>query len=163
MSRKILSYINNNRGITLIELLAALVIFSIISSILYNVLFSGMNQFIRINSDTLIRDEADITMTQFMNHLYLAKKAENITIPNGSMVKIIKATGEEVTLGFVDTQVMINGENILSSRFYQNGSEINYNSATHTITITLKIKHQDATLSTPLELNSRIQLINLSN
>jgi len=156
----LLKFGKNERGLTLIELLAVLVLFSMIIGIVASVLVGGMKQYYKINTEALIRDEADILMTQFMNHLYSAKKAETVS---PSLIKITKTDGNVVQLGFDQTQktATIDGNNILSSEFLQNNSQIIYDAADHSIKVILNIQHKNVPTASPIILESQVYLLKL--
>lgn len=68
--------ITNNRGITLVELLATLAIVGIVATLAYTILFQGYSNFQRVKVETELRDEADIIMASFIKDLFVLKKSE---------------------------------------------------------------------------------------
>ena len=62
--------LNNNKGITLLEVLATLVITSIIGIITMNVFIKGSESAKNINIDSQLRDEADLIMSKFIKTIY---------------------------------------------------------------------------------------------
>jgi len=62
--------LNNNKGITLLEVLATLVITSIIGIITINVFMKGSESARNINIDSQLRDEADLIMSKFIKTIY---------------------------------------------------------------------------------------------
>ncbi len=70
---------NNQKGLTLVELLAAIVIFSVIAIFATSILLNSIKTYAKINSDTILRDEADIIMSKFFKTIYSLKQ-EQITL-----------------------------------------------------------------------------------
>lgn len=158
--------LTSQRGLTLVELLAVLVLFSMITGLITSMIISGMNQYKKINAEALIRDEADLVMTQFMNHLYTAYQAESMSSPSGtnqSLLKVTKTTGEILTIGFNHTTgaAVIDGATILSPHFSQEASTISYEPASHSIVIHLNLRHHQISLPSPMILESRIHLLRI--
>ncbi len=114
----------SQEGVTLIELLAALVITSIILAGIVSYLLSGMNSFKKVNEEISLHDEANYVMSQFERYIVVATDArEIIQSDDSSLIEIdVKDFDnpdvvEKVTLGFKNNQAVINDEAIHSSRF----------------------------------------------
>jgi prepilin-type N-terminal cleavage/methylation domain-containing protein len=60
----------NERGITLIELLATITISSIALSVIYGVFITGLNLYNKIAIEGQLRDDADYVVSRVMNKLY---------------------------------------------------------------------------------------------
>ncbi|MBB5324582.1 prepilin-type N-terminal cleavage/methylation domain-containing protein [Anoxybacillus tepidamans] len=60
----------NERGITLIELLATITISSIMLSVIYGVFMTGLNLYNKIGIEGQLRDDADYVVSRMMNKLY---------------------------------------------------------------------------------------------
>lgn len=129
-------WLNNEKGLTLIELLVTLVLFSIIGSIIYTVLMSGMNTEKRIHTEALIRDEADIVMTKFINVLYPALSSQ-VSVKSQNVLQYIDEK-EIIEIGFVDQQAKIDGVSVSSNMFDFSGSTISKEQ--NTISIKLVVK-----------------------
>ncbi|RXI98421.1 prepilin-type N-terminal cleavage/methylation domain-containing protein [Anaerobacillus alkaliphilus] len=71
MKKSVINYFSNSKGITLIELLIALSIFSAISVVLYPVLTNGIKNYQAINSEVQLRSEADYMVGRILNEIYL--------------------------------------------------------------------------------------------
>lgn len=95
----------NEHGLSLVELLAAIVISTIIGFIAYGILFNGLKTYERVNVEANLRDEADYIMANLLNDFYLLKKSEikesesSTNLPN-SMKYIELLDGAKI--GFVD-------------------------------------------------------------
>lgn len=62
--------IRNQRGLTLVELLATLAIIGMITTIAFSILMSGIKTSENIQIETALRNEADYLMTSFIRELY---------------------------------------------------------------------------------------------
>lgn len=117
--------LRNDIGLTLVELLAALAIFGIISTIIISVLISGMNSYERVNNEILLHDEANYVMTQFVNLIYAASNVvvlESSEDECESLIQVTNLSGERLVptktiLGFKDHNAVI-GENVIQSSDY---------------------------------------------
>jgi prepilin-type N-terminal cleavage/methylation domain-containing protein len=145
-------WINNEKGLTLIELLVTLVLFSIIGFIVYVVLMSGMNAEQRIHTEALIRDEADIVMTKFINVLYPALSSQ-VSVKSPNVLQYDDGK-EIIELGFVDQQPKIDGVSVSSGGFDFSGSAISKEK--NTVKIKLEVKsgsnNEDLTLESQFSL-----------
>lgn len=63
-------FVNNEQGLSLLELLAAVTISFLIVGVMYNVFMSGMKTYQRIGIENELRSEADYMMTIVFNRLY---------------------------------------------------------------------------------------------
>ena len=87
----ILNKYTNQKGMTLVELLAVVVIFSIISIFLFNLVTKAMENTNNISLETQLRDEADIIVSQFIKKLYSIQQEDiiyNVTDAQGSYLQI---------------------------------------------------------------------------
>lgn len=173
--RNIRTYIRPQIGLSLIELLASLTIFSLIMGFLTTVLIMGINQFSQVQAEALLRDEADIVMTRFAEQIYPAydvvstiDETEEIDNPQRSLVTIKHKTAEgsaepyeDMTLGFEDDQALIAGEALHVDYYDFTGSTIEHDEDNNLIIITLQISDTNNNDPVSLELNSRITLLTL--
>jgi prepilin-type N-terminal cleavage/methylation domain-containing protein len=60
----------NERGVTLIELLATITISSIMLSVIYGVFITGLNLYNKIAIEGQLRDDADYVVSRVMNKFY---------------------------------------------------------------------------------------------
>lgn len=68
--------INNEKGLTLVELLATIVLMSIVGTLAYALLSQGYSNYQRVNAESELRDEADIIMSTLIKDLFSAKSSE---------------------------------------------------------------------------------------
>lgn len=115
-----LAKINNSKGITLVELLATLVIVSIVASLSYSVLSQGYSNYQRIQAEAELRDEADLIMSSFIKDIFVLKgeeiEMESICL-DGSSTTLMKITKrkpinseeviEQYNTGFKDGEVIV--------------------------------------------------------
>lgn len=80
--KKLTKHYKNQSGLTLIEVLAALVITAFISILAINILLNGLDSYKKISQDTLMRDEADYLMSQLIKDIYTTKSSTVIGIVN---------------------------------------------------------------------------------
>lgn len=77
----------NERGMSLVELLAAIVLSAIIGAVGYSLLFSGFSTYDRVKVESELRDEADLIMTSFINELFTLNSGE-IVNENGEVTEL---------------------------------------------------------------------------
>lgn len=68
--------LKNIKGISLIEVLANIVITTLIFAIATPLLISGINRYNDIQTETILRDEADLLMSKFFLEIYTLKESE---------------------------------------------------------------------------------------
>lgn len=125
-----LAKINNSKGITIVELLATLVIVSIVGTLSYSVLFQGYSNYQRIQAETEMRDEADLIMSSFIKDIFVLKSEEiemESICSNDSSTTLMKITKlnpnnleeiiEQYETGFKDGEVVVKDQPV---RFYNN-------------------------------------------
>lgn len=106
---------NNQKGLTLIELLAAIIIFSVIAIFATSILLNSIKTYAKINSDTILRDEADIIMANLIKGIYTSKDSEIIFIEDTSnnnyfLKQNTPVNGSALETGFKDSKIWIKGE-----------------------------------------------------
>lgn len=62
--------ISSQRGFTLVEVLATLVIMSIVSGVIYSVFTTGLKLYQKIGIEAQLRDDADYVATMILNEMY---------------------------------------------------------------------------------------------
>lgn len=80
-------YINNQRGLTLVELLASIILLSIISIFVFSIIIQAIDNNRAIQQETALRDEADIIVSKFVKTLYSTKQ-EDIVRKNGEYIEV---------------------------------------------------------------------------
>lgn len=73
----------NEKGMTLVEVVVALMIMGMILTILYAFLFMGISMYKRVTVDTQMRNQGDIMFSQVITELKDAVYAKNIQDTNG--------------------------------------------------------------------------------
>src|SRR5690625_3854869 len=73
-----MKYKSDEAGLSLVELLAALTIASIIGVIAYSILFGGFKTYDRVKIQAELRDEADVIMAELISNLFTIKSSEVI-------------------------------------------------------------------------------------
>ena len=69
-----ISKLLNQRGLSLVELLATLALMSIITVLAFSVLMNGIRASDNIKKEVALRNEADYLMTSLIRDLYTTKK-----------------------------------------------------------------------------------------
>lgn len=145
---------NNQKGLTIVELLAAIVIISFVSIFATSILMNSLKTYANINSDTFLRDEADLIMANLIKELYTSKDSEINFIEDVTNNNYYITPKDSTTpkTGFKDNQILING-NVLPV----NDSQINIiwadtnielfeganRNQSYNITLTLKTKNKN--------------------
>lgn len=160
MCRRILT---SSKGLTLVELLAALAVFSIISVIIIGYLLGGMKSFKKVNEDIALHDEANYVMSEFVKYIFVATKVEEV--PASECDSCIDVTGFQgatpTRLGFDNGHAIINGEQINSEKFrfsnadlgeeskiYKNEAEDKY-----TVIVNIFIENNDSSIKLDSEIS----------
>ncbi|NIK67384.1 prepilin-type N-terminal cleavage/methylation domain-containing protein [Paenibacillus sp. BK720] len=77
---------NEEQGLTLVELIAAMTLLSIAAGIIFSVVTFGMNTYNRVETENALRDDADLLMSSIITELYsygpelISKNANGITL-----------------------------------------------------------------------------------
>lgn len=74
--RKLTKRLTDNRGVTLVELLATIIIVSIVATLTYTILFQGYSNYQRVKVEAELRDEADLIMASLIKDIFTLKKSE---------------------------------------------------------------------------------------
>ena len=74
--KKLSSRLANNQGVTLVELLATIIIVSIVATLTYTILFQGYSNYQRVKVEAELRDEADLIMASLVKDIFTLKKSE---------------------------------------------------------------------------------------
>lgn len=105
-----LQILKKREGFTLIELLAVLAISGLIITLIYGVLISGVSLFNKGSTETLMRQDADIVMTNIVNDFFDNK-------------------GESTSAQVAGSQIIINNTPISSDQFNYSDSTIKFRAA----------------------------------
>ncbi len=105
MIRRIL---DSAKGLTLVELLATLAIFSLISVIIIGYLIGGMNNFKKVNEEIALHDEANYVMSEFVNYIFVATKIiDKEQTGCKSLIEVTDYYGNVSKLGFDNYKAVI--------------------------------------------------------
>lgn len=139
-------FVNNEKGLTLLELLAAVTISFLIIGVMYNVFMSGIKTYQRIGIENELRSEADYMMTIVFNRLYefapdgidtttttntqlvfVNNKQKTIDTRVG-LVKEQETETKSFSLALQNDQLLIDGQPISSDRLriISNQSKLSY-------------------------------------
>lgn len=104
--------INNERGMTLVEVLAVFVIGAIFIVIITQVLFFGIRAFDNTKIEADLRDEADIVMANLIRELYVLKTSEikHQHLPEEGTNNYYLELTDGTNIGFIDGEVYVRGE-----------------------------------------------------
>ncbi|WP_238651097.1 PulJ/GspJ family protein [Paenibacillus piscarius] len=109
---KFVNLLRREQGFTLIELIAALSLFSLVSALIYGVLMFGVHSYQRVTMENTLRDESDLLMSAIITEIYTF--APNTIYSDGTDKTIvlrrdnINGGTDEVEIGIADGQLFIN-------------------------------------------------------
>lgn len=162
MNRHILT---SGKGLTLVELLVSLAIFSIISVIIIGYLIGSMNNFKRVNEEIALHDEANYVMSEFVNYIFVATKVDVVEDSNCiSLITVTNFDGEVTTLGFKNNKAVIDNIPIHPSKysFTCGGSEDSkITVAEDTVNIKMFIQDNESKFRKKLDLDSDVSFVNV--
>jgi prepilin-type N-terminal cleavage/methylation domain-containing protein len=103
-----------NKGITLIELLAALSVISVISITIYSVLFSGLKTYDRVMAKNELRDEGNYIMTNLIHAFFTLKSSEikEKRLPQSGTNDYYLVKTDGTNLGIINSKIIINNSQI---------------------------------------------------
>lgn len=83
--KRFVDFAREERGLSLVELIAALSILSLVMGTIYSVITFGFTAYNKVNVENSLRDEADILMSSVMTQLYTygPEYVSNIANENG--------------------------------------------------------------------------------
>lgn len=111
----------NQHGMTLVELLVAVIITAIVSIFASNILLKGVENYSKISQETQFRDEADYLMSNLVKSIYTTR-ADDIQIivnnyPNSYMeTKTSEST--QVRTGFIQNSISQKMEVFIKSQVF---------------------------------------------
>lgn len=154
----------SQKGVTLIELLLAVAITSIVATIAVSVFIGGVNTYKNVTVQNAVRDEADYIMARFITELYSLKRSEVVSthFQDGSKSYFIvnKGNSGEKQIGFFGDKAMIDKEELKpqTDRFkISDESKIEeLKPAYYRITLVIEVKGSDK----KYELTSEFSIIN---
>ncbi|WP_368993291.1 type II secretion system protein J [Caldifermentibacillus hisashii] len=109
-------FIHSNKGMTLIELLASIVILSFVSILIYSVLYNGIKSYERTIEEAKLRDEADYIMANLIDKFFVLKSSEITSYPDESAninyITVSGNGGKAEFFGFKDGKIYVGGEEL---------------------------------------------------
>lgn len=105
---------NNQKGLTLVELLATIVISSFVVIFSTSLLINAMQTQKNINSNIVIRDEADYIMANLLKAIYTTKESEVTFVkePDKNNYYFKKTSDSSILTGFYNNKIFINGSEL---------------------------------------------------
>ncbi|MFC6648238.1 PilW family protein [Paenibacillus rhizoplanae] len=112
--RRYVECLKSQQGFTLIELIAAITIFSMVVGIISMVTMFGFRSYHKITIENSLRDEADIIMSSIINELYIFAPERVERTNDGILLKKKKSdtdsTLEVVKIAFTQGKLVIAAE-----------------------------------------------------
>ncbi len=164
-----ISYFKNERGMSLIELLATVALAGIVAALIFSVMSTSLRTTERISAESELRDEADLIMSNFIESLYKTKQSEisrHVTAASSSY--ILLKNNQKIGFDRQDVLVTRPNTNHLDQTIQENLKPINQKitiASPSTIEevangqyeIKLFLKHED--FKEAIETRSRIGII----
>ena len=108
MKKLLTGLLTGNKGVTLIELLVALVISSILLTTIYSVFVTGIHLYQKMQLEGQMRDDADYIATMILNEMYenSPKSVKKYTSTDGTKkgVELVRAREKKVENYIVEDQ-----------------------------------------------------------
>lgn len=104
--RKFVDLLRKEQGFTLIELIAALSLFSLVSALVYGVMTFGVQSYQRVTMENTLRDESDLLMSAIITEIYTF--APN-TISSDEVNKTIFLRRDNISGGIDEVAIGISG------------------------------------------------------
>lgn len=135
--------LKNSQGVTLLEVLASITLFAIISILVVNVFVKASETANNVQTDTELRDEADIIMSRFIKTIYSTNQntiIRNISNENESYI--------EITNDLSKCQKDENGNWIIDTACHNTLQKVGFQTIDHTTNMILKdenyrLEHKD--------------------
>lgn len=148
--------LSSSKGMTLVELLAALSLVGIITIIIMNFMLSGMNSYEKTSNDVSLHNDANYVMSLFVNKIYQSKSA-NPDPDSNTIIVLEDYDGKTSKIGFKDEKAYIeldDGSAIYPSdyRFPQGEGESEIEVKDETVFIRIVIENEKN--------DSKMELIN---
>lgn len=151
----------DERGLTLVEVLATFVIMAIVGFVAYSVLYSGFRTYDRVKIEAGLRDEADLIMSELVSEMFVIKESEiaqkRLPEPGSQNQNYYIEKKDGKRTGFIDGKLWIDGDvktNVLNSGLIEiepnqtKIEEIGADSGQYKIVLTLKSSEDKQTLTT---------------
>ncbi|AIQ61255.1 PulJ/GspJ family protein [Paenibacillus borealis] len=109
--RKFVDLLRREQGFTLIELIAALSLFSLVSGLIYGVMMFGVQSYQRVTMENTLRDESDLLMSAIITEIYTFAPSTVRSDTNQTIFlqrDNINGGTDEVEIGIAGGQLVIN-------------------------------------------------------
>ncbi|WP_174732731.1 PilW family protein [Mesobacillus harenae] len=160
MNRQLLA---SSKGMTLVELLGSLALFSLISAGIMGNLIGGMDSFKVVSKEISLHDEANYIMSQFTEKVFVATQVEVVEQSDCvSLIKIKDFEGAETILGFKNNKAVINDKAIHSSLISTsctNGEQSKLVLKNDTVFIKMFVQDKSTERDIGLELDSEVSFV----
>ncbi|SFE97352.1 prepilin-type N-terminal cleavage/methylation domain-containing protein [Paenibacillus catalpae] len=103
------------KGLTLVELIATMTLLSIAAGVIFSVITYGMNTYNRIETENALRDDADLLMSSIITELY--SYGPDIIAVDTNGIRLVRDNGtrEELRIFFENNQLRI-GDRTMDTR-----------------------------------------------
>ncbi|RKP57217.1 prepilin-type N-terminal cleavage/methylation domain-containing protein [Cohnella endophytica] len=85
--RKFANRLKDDRGMSLIEVIASLTLLSLVMATIYGVITFGFNSYHRVTIENSLRDEADLVMSSIITEMYKYGPDE-VSVPSNASVGV---------------------------------------------------------------------------
>ncbi|MNO47037.1 hypothetical protein D3C76_373380 [compost metagenome] len=99
--KKSVNKLGNERGFTLVEVIATVSLASLLAGIIFSIIMFGINSYQKIQIENTLRDEADLLMSSLISELYTFAPDTIQSSANG--IELEKTTGTDT----VSTQIYL--------------------------------------------------------
>ncbi|WP_052087950.1 PulJ/GspJ family protein [Paenibacillus wynnii] len=108
MMRKFVERGKSEQGFTLIELIAALTLFTMVAGLISGVTMFGFRSYHKITVENALRDEADIIMSSIITELY-TYGPEQVRITSGG-IELLKTGSPSHSIEVLGEDIIVNGK-----------------------------------------------------
>ncbi|UOY92618.1 prepilin-type N-terminal cleavage/methylation domain-containing protein [Ectobacillus sp. JY-23] len=122
--KQFVNRVSNERGVTLVELMATITIISIIGGSMYGLLGLGLRTYESINIEARLRDEADYVVTMIMNELYSSDYDDVRYDANQQSLQFFKRKSEMPVLQNDDLRYVYTNNPIPSAQLFIADGEV---------------------------------------
>ncbi len=126
MRKRFGEFMKNKSGLTLIELLAALAIGTIVIGLAFSVLHSSMKTYQKTESQQLLQQEANLMMTQLRN-IHQNNSSYSIefdSVENIYLITLSDGSKQSFSQSKYKTEISINGQPVSTAKIVTIGSNM---------------------------------------
>lgn len=99
-------YLKDEKGMSLIELLATIALAGIVAALIFSVMSTSLKTTERVSAESELRDEADLIMSNFIESLYKTKQSDISRQVTGSSTSYILLKSNQ-KIGFDRQDVLV--------------------------------------------------------